>query len=301
MTQILGPEHHRRPGLPRRRLAADHARGHRRHRRHDRYGHAGRGHLTTFQLQLAGKRVVFEPHAVGWAEEPRGVDGLWKQRRRWGRGNLQVTSRFKRIWLRRGAGPLGGVSFALIWFPLLLMPLLMIVASLGLLTLFFVDRSGSAHVFRLLWFVSVAAYLFTTLSCFSIDPATARRCWREGVLFPGLISLAIMLDATVPRVFTVDGARAVRNVGVNPVTTHLGTALLLFGYVWISTCMLAAYLVKRLAVSHRVGWLVAPLVDVVGYGPMLCAITADAYVRQLRGAAMTWEKTEKIGMIGSRA
>ena len=31
--------------------------------------------MTTFKIQLAGKRVVFEPHAVVWAEEPRELDG----------------------------------------------------------------------------------------------------------------------------------------------------------------------------------------------------------------------------------
>ena len=47
--------------------------------------------FTTFNVQLAGQRVVFEPHAIVWAEEPRDIGGLWKQRLRWGRGNVQVT------------------------------------------------------------------------------------------------------------------------------------------------------------------------------------------------------------------
>ena len=29
--------------------------------------------VTTFNVQLAGHRVVFEPHAIVWAEEPRDV------------------------------------------------------------------------------------------------------------------------------------------------------------------------------------------------------------------------------------
>ena len=61
--------------------------------------------FTTFNVQLAGKRVVFEPHAIVWAEEPRDIAGLWKQRVRWGRGNVQVTLRYRRTWLRRGARP----------------------------------------------------------------------------------------------------------------------------------------------------------------------------------------------------
>ena len=85
--------------------------------------------FTTFNVQLAGGRVVFEPHAIVWAEEPRDIAGLWKQRLRWGRGNVQVTLRYRRFWLRRSAGRLGGVSFALIWFSVFLMPALMVLSS----------------------------------------------------------------------------------------------------------------------------------------------------------------------------
>lgn len=41
--------------------------------------------ITTFRTQLAGRRVVFEPNAVVWAEEPPSIEGLWKQRLRWAR------------------------------------------------------------------------------------------------------------------------------------------------------------------------------------------------------------------------
>ena len=30
---------------------------------------------------------------------------------------------------------------------------------------------------------------------------------------------------------------------------------------------------------------------------MMCAITVDAYVKEYRGAAMTWDKTEKTGRV----
>ena len=39
----------------------------------------------------------------------------------------------------------------------------------------------------------------------------------------------------------------------------------------------------------------------VGYGPLLCAITAAAYVAELRRAEMAWEKTEKTGTVGDLA
>src|ERR1700754_3633390 len=123
--------------------------------------------FTTFNVQLAGGRVVVEPHAIVWAEEPRDIAGLWKQRQRWGRGNVQVTLRYRRNWLRRvRAGGLGGVSFALIWFSVFLMPALMILASASLVTLFLLDRSVSEDAFRALWVLNLATYMFVTLSSF---------------------------------------------------------------------------------------------------------------------------------------
>lgn len=259
--------------------------------------------VTTLGVQLAGRRVVFEPYATVWAEEPRDVTGLWKQRLRWGRGNVQVTRRFRGIWLRRGrAGALGGAGFALIWFSVFLMPVFMVTSSAALIALWLIDEGRSLEVFRTLWFLNVVTYLFVTLSSFSIDAETARRTWREGLLFPGAVSLAIILYALYPPLFDETVAGWLRDAGIDP-GDGLATGLLLFTYAWLSASMVAAWLVKLLDArfGRRVDWLVAPLVYLVGYGPLLCAITAAAYVKEARGAAMTWEKTEKTGAVGEPA
>ena len=60
--------------------------------------------FTTFKTQLAGNRVVFEPHATVWAEEPDNILGLWKQRLRWARGNVQVTKQYRHLWFRPHRG-----------------------------------------------------------------------------------------------------------------------------------------------------------------------------------------------------
>ena len=240
--------------------------------------------FTTFNVQLAGKRVVFEPHAIVWAEEPRDIAGLWKQRLRWGRGNVQVTLRYRRTWFHRSAGRLGGVSFALIWFSVFLMPALMVLSSASLVTLFVLDRELSIDAFRSLWALNLVTYAFVTLSAFAQDGPAARRSWLEAVTFPGLISLAIIVCTTA-----------------DPVLDALPDWLLLFAYVWLSASMLAAYLVRRLERVPVAGRLAPLLLYVVGYGPLLCAITAAAYVAELRRAEMAWEKTEKTGAVGDLA
>jgi cellulose synthase/poly-beta-1,6-N-acetylglucosamine synthase-like glycosyltransferase len=241
--------------------------------------------VTTFKVQLGGYRVVFEPHAIVWAEEPRDLSALWRQRLRWGRGNVQVTLRFRSVWFNRfKGGRLGGISFGLIWFSVTLMPIFMIGASGGLIALELMDALFSRHVFAALWFINQISYLFVTLSSFSLDPPTARRCWREGLTFPGLISVVIIVWAAIP------GA-----VGV------VSEPVLLAIYAWLSCSMLAAWLVKRLDDAGGPAWLTGGLLYLVGYGPLLCAMTAGAYVREIRRAEMRWEKTEKTGAVGDLA
>ena len=141
--------------------------------------------VTTFRIQLAGKRVVFEPHAIVWAEEPRSVDGLWKQRLRWSRGNMQVTPCFAGVAAPAAAGRSGqselrpdlvlrpadaGLPHQLLHGPDHLVPQrprvrgARVQRAVG-------DQRGHLPAHHLLGF--------------SIDPAVARMCWREGVAFPG--------------------------------------------------------------------------------------------------------------------
>jgi predicted membrane-bound dolichyl-phosphate-mannose-protein mannosyltransferase len=43
------------------------------------------------------------------------------------------------------------------------------------------------------------------------------------------------------------------------------------------------------------------LVYLAGYGPLLCAITFTAYLKELSGAEARWEKTEKTGKVAASA
>jgi hypothetical protein len=65
--------------------------------------------------------------------------------------------------------------------------------------------------------------------------------------------------------------------------------------------MVAAWSLKKLEESGRTPWLVRPLLYLVGYGPLLCSITVAAYIQEMRGAEMRWDKTEKTGQVGEFA
>jgi cellulose synthase/poly-beta-1,6-N-acetylglucosamine synthase-like glycosyltransferase len=256
--------------------------------------------ITTIVTQLGGRRVVFEPHAVVWAEEPGDVTGLWKQRLRWARGNVQVTRRYRRLWFRRAAAHrLGGISFGVLWFATLLLPVFMIVSSSALVTLYFVDRTRSEQAFRALWIVSGLAFVFVTSFALLLDPSTAKRTWRQAILFPGLVSVLFIAAACLPGPFALasDGAEEVTGV-------HLSSSrvdrLMLATYVWVSACMVGGWLVKRIDElgAHRLARI---LVYLVGFGPILCAVTFTAYVHEARHREQKWEKTEKVGNVAMRS
>ena len=252
--------------------------------------------FTTFNSQLAGNKVVFDGNATVWAEEPDGIVGLWKQRLRWARGNVQVTSRYRHLWFRPHADHrLGSITFGVLWFSLFLLPIFMIVSSASLVTLYFVDYALAWRTFQTLWILNALTYVFITLFTFAIDPGTARRAWLEGVLFPGVVSLAVILYTCAPLAFTWTMHHAADLTGIHPGETarHL---TMLVAYAWLALCMPVAYLGKK-AEELGLRALSPFFVYLGGYGPLLCAVTFTSYVYELRGAEMTWDKTEKTGKV----
>lgn len=248
--------------------------------------------FTTFRTQLNGRRAVFDGNAVVWAEEPGSLVALWKQRLRWARGNLQLSAAYKHLWFRPGVHRgLGGPWFGLVFFSIVSMPLLMIGSSIGLIWLDATAPELARTAFSGLWITTFLVYLFVTGFSFVIDPATARRAWFEGLAYPGLITLAMMLLFGLPPqwipLWPAPGA---------PESTA-GTlhALRIFVYCWTSLCMLAAWGVYRLEKAGGPTWLRDTLLLLVGYGPFNCAVAFAAMVAEWRNADMKWDKTPKTG------
>jgi cellulose synthase/poly-beta-1,6-N-acetylglucosamine synthase-like glycosyltransferase len=250
--------------------------------------------VTTFKTQLAGRRVVFEPYSLVLAEEPRRIGALWKQRLRWARGNVQLTRKYKHVWFRPSKiHHLGSISFGLFWFSIFLLPAAMVLSSVGLVGLFFLDRPVSALVFHYTWALATCTYVFAMVLGVQLDPETGRNSWREAVFFPGLISIIVLTTAFFPGLLERD---LLGVFGLQFGATGQ-TAFTLFVYAWISLSMVAAWLVKVID-GTRAGQVISPiLVYLVGYGPILCAVTVDSYIKEFRGADATWDKTEKTGRV----
>lgn len=245
--------------------------------------------FTTFRTQLAGRKAIFEPNAVVYAEEPDSLGMLWKQRVRWGRGNVQITSEFWRIWANPLAHEgLGSMTMAFMWFSIFLMPLFQIGASLSLITLYFLDPAWAWVLFRGLWITASLVYLLVTFGSFAVDWESCRKSWMEGLLFPGLVSLTIIVYSLLgPWMGSFSP----------PAGSVLVEVLVLFAYSWLALSMVVAWSAKALE-GTRAGRLAPLLLFVAGYGSFLCAVTFGSYVKELRGAARTWDKTVKTGKVG---
>lgn len=253
--------------------------------------------VTTMQTQLAGRRVVFDPHAECWAEEPASLAALWKQRLRWARGNLQVTRRFRSVFFRPSRQHrLGNPWFGVIWFSTLYLPAFMILASAALVTLWFVDRGPAQIAFQLYWGASALMFVLGTVFVLLLDRRIARQSWWAALTFPGVVNLVVLAVVLAPAPMERLAATVLPGLGVTW-DEHARDVALLGVYLWTSLAMLAAWLVYRADRTRVLRPLVPALVALVGFGPVLCAVTVAAYVAQARGAATTWDKTEKTGKV----
>jgi cellulose synthase/poly-beta-1,6-N-acetylglucosamine synthase-like glycosyltransferase len=257
--------------------------------------------VTTFKTQIGGRRAVFEPQAVVWAEEPEGIVALWKQRLRWARGNIQVTRLFRDIWFRPQRGNnLGSLSFGLLWFSILLLPVLMLLGSGSLVTLYFIDDSLASAAFRGVWMAGGITYLFITSFTLLIDTSVGRVTWKEAVLFPGAVNVVILLGAILPGPMNWLARQSLSAAGLG-MTPGWTRGVELFVYLWLAACMGVAYLGK-VCESRPLGRIVAPaFLYMGGYGPLLCAISVAAYLNDLQHVEAHWDKTEKTGKVVASA
>ncbi len=254
--------------------------------------------FTTFNTQLAGRKTIFDPYAIVWAEEPNCLVALWKQRLRWARGNIQVTKAFKHIWLNREIGNLGSFSFSFIWFTIMLMPLLMILSSIGLTGLFFLDFPYSWFIFKQFWILNTFTDLFIILTCNFLDPKTAKRTRLEGLLFPGIISLCLIILSVYPNL--LDKLLDIMVLSNHGNHLYFGLdfksfIIVFFLYLWVALCMVVSFMAYYTEKKGFPLFISRTLLLIGGYGPFLCAVTFASYIKEITKSEMKWDKTEKTG------
>jgi hypothetical protein len=228
------------------------------------------------------------------SEDPGRIADLWQQRLRWARGNVSVTARYRKIWFRPSkVHKLGGWAFGLVWFSLWLLPVAMVTSSIGLVGLLLLHSQLATVTFRALWISAAVTFVYTLALTAQLDSKISRRSWREVISFPGIISMYVMLTAFFPRLTEIDipGLFGIHfdNMGLFDIT--LGV------YIWIPFSMVGAWIAREVE-KTRIGRVVSPaLIYLVGYGSLLCAVTFDSYIKEIRHAPAKWDKTEKTGRV----
>ena len=186
--------------------------------------------------------MVFEGNAIVWAEEPGDLVGLWKQRLRWARGNVQISLQFSHMWLHgRRYGRLGRAAVR--------PDLVHRRADAGLhgggveraARPLRAGRPAGMGAFRFLWIFHAVVYVFVTAMSCALDPSTARRAWLQGILFPGAISLAIIVYSVAPGADRRGADRRPRARRDRGDRARLDGAVQLFVYAWLAAAMLVAY------------------------------------------------------------
>jgi hypothetical protein len=166
----------------------------------------------------------------------------------------------------------------------------MITSSAALLILYLTGSTSAWSAFHVLWVSNAAIFLFTTGFALLMDPQTGRHAWREAVLFPGVVNLAIIVGSCAPRL-----AHDIGNwLGV---PRSMAGPLTISAYLWLTVSLVLGYLVKVVE-RHRGGRLASMLLlYVAGYGSLLCACTFASYVKEALRSDMSWDKTEKTGKV----
>ena len=275
-------------GLPGRRRAAAHPRQPRAARRPDRHDHPGRGH----------RHHVPDPARRPHASSSTATPSAWPRSRPASSGcgssgcagraaTCRSAGASARVFFRPSrVHHLGRPWFGLMWWSTLLLPAFMVVASAALVTLWCAGRDPRP--------VAVHAAVDHQRAGLRVHHGCSR-CSSTG----DVARRSVAAGARVPRADQPGrhgvGARAAadaraRAARVRGRRARLDAAHRAPTSRWPPTsgCRSACSRHGRCTGWTRrapLGWLGGVLMFVVGYGPLLCAITFAAYVAEARGAA----------------
>lgn len=154
----------------------------------------------TWRVYRAGKRIIFAPHALLYAESPSTPRALWRQRVRWARGLLQVT----RLHLRMVGSPRYGTFGAFLVFNTVTQIVVPFLQVLGVLLVAGFALAGTApemptSVWRLLLYVGLPLSVALLLLAVALDraPGDLRYVWTLPIwpVYSGLMTLVMIRAA----------------------------------------------------------------------------------------------------------
>lgn len=142
----------------------------------------------TMGILKAGYRVEYEDRAIAYTIVPNSIDDLFKQRRRWYRGLMQVLAKYRDMFLRTRHGVVGLYGVPYMWFDavssIINLFLIILVLFVGYLT-----GEWVTSLFGILTFWGLQTLIIMT--AIVLDPE--RRLWQI-IMSPLLLFYNTFLD-----------------------------------------------------------------------------------------------------------
>ncbi len=214
--------------------------------------------VSTFPTQLPGRKVIFEGRAIALAEKPGDIDGLWKQRLRWARGNLQIVLKYRSVWFRPHT-PLGRPTFGIVWFAVTLQPILMVLNAVSLCILSFIDYGEAGALLWVFWISNALSWVAITVFGLLADRTTARHAWFQGLVFPGIVSVGIIVYTVLlaASIAAINGLLHPFHWMLTPTARHQEV---LFASIWSAASMVVALMARGVELGLRLPRLALALI-----------------------------------------
>ena len=176
------------------------------------------------------------------------------------------------------------------------MPFIATIATAFLIYIYITNPAEAWYLLHFSAYICFICWFYVLFASAAADPATAKRCWRSTLLFPGIVSLVIVTCCTFrPQMGWLVHHLAALLTG-NSDWVPTADSMMIFAYIWIAIAMPMTGLAKYLE-DRNVKYLPRILVLFCGYGSLLLAAAFTAWFREFRHADRVWHKTVKYGSI----
>ena len=142
----------------------------------------------TLAILKAGYRIEYEETSIAYTDAPKNIQDLFKQRRRWYRGMIQVLDKYKNMYLNPKYGLAGTIGIPNLWLEAI-SPFINL--SLLLLILLTWAYTGEAYLTVMGILVTVAVFLATNTVILSLEPKPEKRNY---LILPLLLCYNTFLD-----------------------------------------------------------------------------------------------------------
>ncbi len=233
--------------------------------------------LTWKILLRTKKDIRFDPDIKVIADEPSTLQSLWNQRVRWGRGNIQVTWKYKDKVGKLEHGKCMTLAYPF-WLASLILPFAFILSAGGVILSTVIDTNYGL-------FTSLGIFLALSFYTIVIVGAILNkgRSFLGGLLTPGI---PILISFTAMLIWK-DGIIGMMDyIGL----TNYSVVMSLVLGLWILIAIPGTYLSNYIGKKNRLAGEILQI-GIFGYWMFLITTTIQGYASELLKKENKWNRT----------